>query len=228
MPTARSAPFVTPSWTAPGWLAPAFVTAAVLAIGGLTWRVRTGITPVDQWVLDWMIAHRGAPLTTAATALTDLGDTGSMAILAVLAVLVFVLRGHPRTAALVGSTALGAAVLVGVIKPLVGRNRPPELTRLVVEPSLSYPSGHTLGSTVVVGIVALTTIPHLRRRWMRWAVAGFAVIFPLAVGLTRVYLGVHWTTDVLAAWLIGLVWLTVCVTVFGRLCRRFPVVPADG
>ncbi|MBF6202423.1 PAP2 family protein, partial [Nocardia cyriacigeorgica] len=49
-----------------------------------------------------------------------------------------------------------------VIKQLVGRHRPPEVTRLVAEPSLSYPSGHTLGSTVVVGIVALTVIPLLR------------------------------------------------------------------
>ncbi|MFF2088352.1 phosphatase PAP2 family protein [Nocardia sp. NPDC058176] len=192
----------------------AALTAVVIA---LTWQVcaDTGITVIDQRILDWMIAHRGEPLTTVTEVITDLGDTLSMTVLAVIVVIGFVLRGAPRTAVLVGVTSLGAGVLVRVIKPLVDRQRPPELTRLVVEPSLSYPSGHTLGTTAVVGIVALTVLPHVRRRWVRRTAAVIAVLFAIAVGLSRVYLGVHWSTDVLAGWLIGLLWVTVCVTVFG-------------
>ncbi|WP_410877290.1 phosphatase PAP2 family protein [Nocardia sp. A7] len=191
-------------------------TAAVL-ITVLTWEVTTGVTTTDTRVLDWMIAHRGEALTDIATVITDLGSTLSMTILAVVTIGWFLLRRNVPVAALVGITSLGAGVLVWVIKRLVGRHRPPDESRLVFEPSLSYPSGHTLGSTVVVGIVAIVLIPRLTKRWVRVAATVLAVAFPVAVGLSRIYLGVHWTTDVLAGWIIGLMWLVLCVTVFTRV-----------
>ncbi|MFD4462689.1 phosphatase PAP2 family protein [Nocardia sp. NPDC058480] len=196
-------------------MAALIATAAVL-ITALTWQVTSGISGMDTGVLDWMIAHRGEPLTSIAAVITDLGDTLSMAILAALAVGWFVLRRNLPVATLVAITSLGAGVLVWVIKRLVGRNRPPETSRMVFEPSLSYPSGHTLGSTVVVGIVAIVLIPQITKHWVRMAATVLAVVFPVAVGLSRIYLGVHWTTDVLAGWIIGLLWLVLCVTAFTR------------
>lgn len=195
-------------------------TAAVLLIV-LTWQVNNdaGIIRIDPRVLDWMIAHRGEPLTSIARVVTDLGDTKSMTLLATVTVAWFAWQRNWATAALVAVTSAGAGLLVVVIKHLVGRHRPPEVIRLVAEPSLSYPSGHTLGSTVVVGIVAITVIPGLRRRWVRRVATVFAVLFPIAVGLSRIYLGVHWFTDVLAGWLFGLSWLVLCVTVFCQLHR---------
>jgi membrane-associated phospholipid phosphatase len=197
----------------------------------LTWQVNNdaGIIRIDPRVLDWMIAHRGEPLTSIARFVTDLGDTLSMTILATLTVAWFAARRDWATVALVALTSAGAGVLVVVIKRLVGRHRPPEVSRLVPEPSLSYPSGHTLGTTVVVGIVALTVIPGLRRRWLRVAATVFAVLFPIAVGLSRIYLGVHWSTDVLAGWIFGLAWLTLCVTVFAWVYREHfaPAAPAE-
>ncbi|MBC7304550.1 MAG: phosphatase PAP2 family protein [Nocardia sp.] len=191
-------------------------TAAVL-ITVLTWEVTSGVTTLDNRVLDWVIAHRGEALTDFATVITDLGDTLSMIILAVVTLGWFLLRRNLPVAALIAITSLGAGVLVWVIKRLVGRHRPPEASRLVFEPSLSYPSGHTLGSTVVVGIVAIVLIPQLSQRWVRVAATVPAVVFPIAVGLSRIYLGVHWTTDVLAGWIIGLMWLVLCVTAFTRV-----------
>ncbi len=197
------------------------IASAAVLITALTWEVTSGVSAMDTAVLDWMIAHRGETLTDIATVITDLGSTLSMTILAVLTITGFLLRRNPPVAALVAGTSLGAGVLVWVIKRLVGRQRPPEASRLVFEPSLSYPSGHTLGSTVVVGIVAIVVIPRLRRHWARVCATVFAVAFPIAVGLSRIYLGVHWTTDVLAGWIIGLLWLVLCVTAFTRvLCPQ--------
>ncbi|MFE3546852.1 phosphatase PAP2 family protein [Nocardia sp. NPDC059177] len=219
------------AWSALGRHLPRTATllaAAVALIAVLTWQVDSGgaITRFDLRVLDWMIAHRGDPLTTIARVVTDLGDTAAMTALAAATVGWFALRRELARAVLVAVTALGAAVLVVVIKQLVGRQRPPELTRLVAEPSLSFPSGHTLGSTVVVGIVAVTLIPELRGHWLRVVATVVAVVFPIAVGLSRIYLGVHWCSDVLAGWVIGLTWLTLCVTVFtvvrGRQAVRSP------
>ncbi|MFD5180853.1 phosphatase PAP2 family protein [Nocardia sp. NPDC058379] len=206
-------------------LAAALLATAAVLLAVLTWQVNNdaGIIRIDPRVLEWMIAHRGEPLTSIARVITDLGDTQSMTILAAVTVAWFAWRREWATAALVAVTSVGAGVLVVVIKQLVGRHRPPEVTRLVAEPSLSYPSGHTLGTTVVVGIVAITVIPTVRRRWVRWVATVVAVLFPIAVGLSRIYLGVHWCTDVLAGWLFGLAWLVLCVTVFCLLHRS----PAD-
>ncbi|MEV0080870.1 phosphatase PAP2 family protein [Nocardia neocaledoniensis] len=212
-------------------LAATLLAVALTLVGVLTWQVNNdaGIIRIDPRVLDWMIAHRGEPLTSIARFVTDLGDTLSMTILATLTVAWFAARRDWATVALVALTSAGAGVLVVVIKRLVGRHRPPEVSRLVAEPSLSYPSGHTLGTTVVVGIVALTVIPGLRRRWLRVAATVFAVLFPIAVGLSRIYLGVHWSTDVLAGWIFGLAWLTLCVTVFAWVYREHfaPAAPAE-
>ncbi|MFI7531381.1 phosphatase PAP2 family protein [Nocardia salmonicida] len=200
----------------------ALIATTAVLIAALTWEVTSGISRMDTVVLDWMVAHRGEPLTSIATVITDLGSTLSMTILASFTVGVFALRRNLPVAALVAITSLGAGVLVWVIKRLVGRQRPPEASRLVFEPSLSYPSGHTLGSTVVVGIVALVVVPRLRRHWVRVIATVFAIGFPLAVGLSRIYLGVHWTTDVLAGWIIGLLWLVLCVTAFTRVLSPQP------
>ncbi|WP_278266099.1 phosphatase PAP2 family protein [Nocardia sp. AG03] len=219
------------AWSALGRRVPltaVLVAAAAIVVAVLTWQVDSGaaVTRLDARVLDWMIAHRGEPLTSIARVITDLGDTLSMTVLATVTVCLFLWQRHWACAALVAITSLGAGLLVVVIKQLVGRNRPPELTRMVYEPSLSYPSGHTLGSTVVVGIVAITLIPRLRRRWARVGATVLAVLFPIAVGLSRVYLGVHWLSDVLAGWTIGLIWLAVCVTVFTVVrVQRAPVTP---
>ncbi|MFI8978355.1 phosphatase PAP2 family protein [Nocardia asteroides] len=211
-------------------LAAALLTAAAILVAVLTWQVNydAGIIRIDPRVLDWMIAHRDEPWTRIARVITDLGDTLSMTILATVTTLWFLRQRNWATAVLVAVTSAGAGVLVVGIKQLVGRHRPPEVSRLVVEPSLSYPSGHTLGSTVVVGIVALTVIPGLRRRAVRVAATVVAVLFPIAVGLSRIYLGVHWATDVLAGWLFGLAWLILCVTVFAWVHRDHldhPVAP---
>ncbi|MFD4430275.1 phosphatase PAP2 family protein [Nocardia sp. NPDC058497] len=225
MPTASARP---PSddvaWSALGRrlpLATTLLATAAILVTTLTWQVNydAGIIRIDPRVLDWTIAHRGEPLTSIARVVTDLGDTLSMTILAALTVVWFAWRRNWPTAVLVAVTSVGAGVLVVVVKRIVGRHRPPELSRLVVEPSLSYPSGHTLGTTVVVGIVALTVIPSLRHATVRVAATVFAVVFPIAVGLSRVYLGVHWFTDVLAGWIFGLFWLVLCVTVFAWVYR---------
>ncbi|MFC6014323.1 phosphatase PAP2 family protein [Nocardia lasii] len=200
----------------------ALVVTAVALITALTWYVTTtnDHSGIDARVLDWMIAHRDEPLTGIARVITDLGDTLSMTILAALTIAWFAWRRDLPVAALVAIASLGAGVLVWVIKRLVGRHRPPEVSRLVFEPSLSYPSGHTLGSTVVVGIVAIVAIPRLHRHWARVCATVLAVVFPVGVGLSRIYLGVHWTTDVLAGWLIGGLWLILCVTAFTRAYPR--------
>lgn len=161
-----------------------------------------GLTGLDRPVLDWFVAHRGPVETAVATVITDLGGTVAMAVLATLVALWSAHRGRWHHAAFVLAAAGTSGALVVAVKTVVGRARPPRSVQLVAESTASFPSGHTLGSTAVIlasaGVLAVGT-----RTALRVAVAVAAVSAVLLIGLSRLYLGAHWATDVLAGWLLG-------------------------
>jgi undecaprenyl-diphosphatase len=96
------------------------------------------------------------------------------------------------------------------LKLLLDRPRPPEDGRLVHAASESLPSGHATTAVVVIGALVVLAWPG-RTLASRTAMAAAATLWVGAVGLTRIYLGVHWFSDVLAGWLVGAAWLALCV-----------------
>ncbi|MCC6498020.1 MAG: phosphatase PAP2 family protein, partial [Propionibacteriaceae bacterium] len=105
----------------------------------------------------------------------------------------------------------------------VGRSRP-ELDFAVppFEDSFSFPSGHALNSTVVAGMLAYLACWLTRRRWLRVVAVLAALLWAVGMGLSRVFLGHHWLTDVMFAWLFGLGWLALLITVHQLLLGRRP------
>ncbi|MFI9511138.1 phosphatase PAP2 family protein [Nocardia sp. NPDC052566] len=201
---------------APRW--PLGVVAAVLALVALVPTVGVltggGLTAIDGPVHRWAIEHRSDALTPIAKVITTLGNTPVMTAVVVLACLAAARRRQWRTLVLVAATGIGAQVLIVVGKLLVGRARPPRGDRLVAVSDLSFPSGHSLGAAAVVGVVACLLAARTRARVARGAVLACATIFVVAVGLSRIYLGVHWPTDVLGGWAIGALWLTLCLIAY--------------
>lgn len=179
-----------------------------------------GLTALDQPIWSWLIHHRTGFLTAVLTAVTQIGSTVAMAVLAAATVAVLAFRLRRRgEAVLVTVVALGAGALVSISKPLIGRARPPVEFRLVVETNPSFPSGHAVASVAIVGVLAVVLLqPTAGRRWRR-AAAAAAGGFVVLIGFSRIYLAVHWTTDVLGGWLIGGGWLILCLTLY-RLWQR--------
>ncbi|MFJ9369776.1 phosphatase PAP2 family protein [Nocardia sp. NPDC101769] len=167
--------------------------------------------PDSSW-LQWFIDQRTATWTSLAKAVSVAGDTTSVAIYSILACVLLAWRKFWDQAVLVAVAAAGAGALVFFGKLLIARDRPPVIDHLVTETNHSYPSGHALGSTVVAGILVAVLLPVPARRVTRILVIAVAALFAVAVGLSRLYLGVHWPTDVLAGWLIGAWWLSICLT----------------
>jgi membrane-associated phospholipid phosphatase len=98
-------------------------------------------------------------------------------------------------------------------KDMIGRLRPPlELAVPPYESSPSFPSGHSLNALVLAGIVAYLLVIRQHRRRTRILTIALAVLFTVTMGLSRVYLGHHWLTDVLVAWTLGIAWLAVVIT----------------
>jgi len=150
----------------------------------------------------WLHAHGTPVLDRLAVALASIG--GYQVIAPVSALLVVLLWRRSRAAALFFTVAvLGAALLNGVMKFAFHRPRPALWPRLVEERGASFPSGHSMYSAAFVTALILLAWPT---RW-RWPALLLGAAFTLVVGWSRVDLGVHYPTDVLAGWLTGVAWV---------------------
>ena len=167
-------------------------------------------TGPDGPVLSFLVEHRTPALTGTLRTITNLGGTLGMTIATALA-----------ASWLAWRRAAADLILVPVTKDLVGRARPAAAEQVVVLTNPAFPSGHALGSCTVIGVIAAVALARLTLRWLRIAVAVLAAAFVLAVGVSRLYLGVHWTTDVLAGWLLAAAWLSLCFATRPVWLRRW-------
>jgi undecaprenyl-diphosphatase len=152
------------------------------------------------------------------TVVSRLGGRPVLFWLVALAAVGLLIRRRPRLAAYLIVTGIGALLLDPSLKALVGRLRPVVDVPVATAPGNSFPSGHALGSMVVYGALVLVFLAAVPPRWKKPFVAVAAAIV-LAVGFTRIALGVHYLSDVLAGWLLGAAWLSVTAYAF-RVWRR--------
>ncbi|MFB7863022.1 phosphatase PAP2 family protein [Streptomyces sp. NPDC056069] len=153
--------------------------------------------------------------------LTDwVWDPLTMRALATAAVLVLWWRRERLLALWVAVTTLVAWGLQQGLKAAVGRERPRWPDPVDSAPYAAFPSGHAMAATVTCGLLLWVLALHWRASWRGWGtLAGVAVVSVVGVGWTRVYLGVHWASDVLGGWLLG--WCCVAVAIVTY--RRFGV-----
>lgn len=179
-----------------------------------------GTPAVDDPVLNWFIAHRSSWATWLARLLAAAGGTAAMTAVTAVTVLVLVRLGQRWQAAVVLVAGAGASLLVVGFKHLYARDRPAATNQIILYDTHALPSGHALGSTVVLGVLAAVIALALHSRAARVAAIAAAAVLVLLVGVSRLYLAAHWLTDVLTGWLLGGAWLTVAVTALVLLTRR--------
>ena len=176
---------------------------------------QSGIAGLDQPVLDWAVANRTPTSSHWVTDFTHIGGTvgGPIVALAVVGALVWAWRKW--TPVLVMVPGLVGALLITVVgKDVTGRARPPQA--LAVPPfevSASFPSGHTLNATVLAGLAVYLLLIVTRRWWLGILGVVLAIGYAATMGLSRVWLGHHWLTDVVAGWLLGAAWVLGVITV---------------
>jgi len=199
--------------------------AAVTTFALLGEEVREGdAAPFDAAVRAWTLAHHAAALGPLFRAFTWAGSTVVIGPAAALAALWLWRAQGARAAAAAVVTPLGALAAIGGLKVAFGRTRPPGAFR---DPSLaralhySFPSGHATASMAIA--VTLAYVLVRERLAPRWAML-LAVLFSVLVGLSRVYLDVHWTTDVVGGWAVGLAVASGGAALYERL-RRAPESP---
>ncbi|MHA3775600.1 phosphatase PAP2 family protein [Verrucomicrobiota bacterium sgz303538] len=152
---------------------------------------------------------------------TSLGSGSLAALFAVLVIGGFALQRRRLPIALIATSLIGGSFLSTILKTIFGRPRPPIEYRAVEVSALSFPSGHSFISAVLyltLGALLAKAIPERR---MKFYIIAVAVLLTFLVGFSRVYLGVHYATDVLGGWCAGLIWATLCLLVAQVLRNRY-------
>lgn len=177
---------------------------------------------LDQPVLDAAVELRTPSLDALVTGYTHLGGIVWAPLLTGLLVVGLALLWRSWTpVVLMVVAAAGSLTMTSVGKVVVARDRP-ELALAVppFEDSPAFPSGHTLNAVVIAGVLAYLLVLRTRSVPVGVAVGVLAVVHAVLMGLSRVYLGHHWLTDVIVAWFLGAAWLALVVVVHQLVLRR--------
>ncbi|MDQ2977251.1 MAG: phosphatase PAP2 family protein, partial [Acidobacteriota bacterium] len=188
--------------------------AMTLTLGEIAEDVRNGepLTLADVQLSNWLHTHGSAPLTTSMMVVTYLGSTVVVSCLAVLFGLYLLWRRQPYWLTVMVLSVFGGMGVNKLLKFVVHRARPHFNDPILSLTSYSFPSGHTMMATVLYGVLAAFLISKTPRWSWRVLIVAVAGCLILLVGFSRIYLGAHYLSDVLAALAEGLAWLSLCLT----------------
>jgi undecaprenyl-diphosphatase len=203
--------------TVPGLIGVKVVLVASLALAVTEISI---VTNADVAVADQINSETTGWLTAAVLAISDMASTPAITLATVVIVAALAAGRHWHGAAALAISVVGTQVAVSGVKLLIARPRP-HSEQTIVDPSgFSFPSAHSASAMALYLTVALIAAGLLKRRFRfaPYVAAGFAVAL---VGISRVYLGAHYPTDVLAGWLTG----GIAVAASWHLCSRLPAAP---
>ena len=167
----------------------------------------------DRWAQEVAVRWRTPGLTSVMRFMSRLGQLWSLGLMSVpVAALLLRARSHRRLYAF-AATLVGGALLNPALKEAFRRARPSTADALAISHGYSFPSGHAMGATLFFGSLAYVvyfSIDHSRR--MRVLAVALCVLLILSIGVSRVYLGVHYLSDVVAGFTAGVCWVAVCLS----------------
>ena len=196
------------------------IIAGATGFGLLLLLVRSGWPPLvsfDRSAVD-TLNHAVAGdriAVTVLTAVTNLGGRTILFWLVTVSTAVMLIRRQYQLTAYLVVTGLGALALDPAIKEMVGRLRPMVPAPVATAPGYSFPSGHVLDATVFYGVMLLVFLPIIPRRLRELAI-GLVIGLVVAIGFSRVAIGVHYPSDVIGGLLLGVAWLGVTAHAFGH------------
>lgn len=218
------------------WLLVAFLAGTAVLFGLI--KLASEVAEGDQFALDKAIliglrqthdtAHPRFPdwVTNVMIDVTAMGGVTVLTLVTIFAVLYLVAIGRRRAALFVGVSVSLGAITTTVLKDYFVRPRPTIVPHLVEVSSASFPSGHAMNSALVYLTLAALVARTRQHRGVRLFLMSSALALALLIGISRIYLGVHWPSDVLAGWGIGALWAALSSLVAKVLQDRGEVEPA--
>ena len=173
---------------------------------------------LDEVILLWIHQFSTPWLDQAMLVVTQLGNPGVVVPLTFIGLSWLLWQRRWRIAAIFALNCIGGAVLSTGLKVFFGKPRPQLWPQLITETTYSFPSGHALGAMVLYGFSSYLLAQQFPRQRKR--IFGLATLLIGGIGFSRLYLGVHWPTDVIAGYSVGFLWISVCIGLL-RLETRF-------
>ena len=180
---------------------------------------RTTLATIDVTIANWLHEHGSHGLTGVMRVFTILGSPPFVIFLTMLAILLFARRREWHVVFLLGLSVGGGMLVTTGLKSIIERTRPTFEPALAHAYGYSFPSGHVAAATLFYGCIVLLVIRKTTNGRVRFAVVLTSVLLIELIALSRMYLGVHYLTDVLAAQLLGIIWLAASMIAV-EWCRR--------
>ena len=182
----------------------------------------------DKWVTDFVISFRSEPLTSFFGFMTDVGDRYAYLAIGLAMAVFFYLKHRSWKFILQTALVLMLSTLSNLVLKEVIRRERPVIEHLVSVDTLSYPSGHSMSAMAFYGFIIYLVTQLKMARILRVLSITILILIILSVGVSRIYLGVHFPSDVAAGFMGGLIWVTFCVIIFNvvTLFRKRNQVPA--
>lgn len=182
--------------------------------------------PYFSWDVRWLLMWQAIDVPTVAplmVALTWLGDNFAYWFMVTLSAGGFIFLGRGRDAIAIGATVVGSELFTFSIKTLVKRPRPSLAGIYTMREVLvsSFPSGHVMRFVVFFGFLISLTYSILPEGAVHTMILVFFGLLLLGIGLSRIYVGEHWPSDVLGGYLIGLCWLSLALLLYNHCLSRF-------
>ncbi len=162
----------------------------------------------DTSIRDYVHGFANPTLTTVMQAASFLGSTLFLVAFGTALVIGFVIYKHRHRAIAFTITTVGASILIWILKHIYRRPRPEPFFNTILPSSNSFPSGHSLGSFCFYGALAAILINRTDSRRLQLITLVCTAFLILLIGLSRIYVGVHYPSDVLAGFIIGFIWVT--------------------
>lgn len=174
------------------------------------------ITTLDYQLGSFFINLRQLTRTEIAIFITRLADAETQTFVTIAGVLLFFIGRKWRVGLWYGLTVLlGSEILNNLVKNLYQRVRPEEVEHLIEQGGYAFPSGHSMGSVITYGALLFIFIRYVKSTHWQWIMSIFVALLCLMIGLSRVYLGVHYLSDVIGGFSLGFAFLCFSIALFG-------------
>ena len=173
----------------------------------------------DSSWLYWLHGYANPSLDAVMLIITQLADASIVLVIVAVTLGILWWQHHREEAKFFALACLGAFILNTGLKLFFTKPRPHIIPSLIAETSFSFPSGHALGGFVMYGFLAYLLSAHFPK--FSKVIYTLAVLTIALIGLSRMYIGVHWPTDIIAGYGIGYLWLMLCITMLKLQTRQF-------
>jgi undecaprenyl-diphosphatase len=174
--------------------------------------LRGSFSAVDASVNSWAASIHSTAFTQIAKIIHYCFGTAALSIITLLIAAYLLYKHYRNYALLLVGSMLGEFLIVAILKRLIDATRP--LNGILQETGFSFPSGHATAAVVFLGLLTYFIWQHFKSRNVRILSGILFILISLVVGFSRIYLNVHWLSDVLGAYSLGIFWLAFCISAF--------------